>query len=261
MAASGRRPLRGRLRRRAADAGEVGGSRPGEPGGAPLHRRLDRAAAPDLRRARPGRRGGGGPPARCRWRPLAFWVGRPRAAVRCHHRRRRRHLAPPGLHRRPSCAPCSAPRACRARVSRRPGYRLVATWRTGGAGGPAAGGGPVRTVDRDPHGCAGRPCLRGRRRRRAVAGAAAPLPVGPRARAAAGGRAGGDGGVAAVRPARTIPPGGCRRCGWTAPAPAVHYRHVRGITTGMDVVWGLRARRTAAPTSPSCTSGPAPAGR
>jgi hypothetical protein len=24
-------------------------------------------------------------------------------------------------------------------------------------------------------------------------------------------------------------------------APAVHYRHVRGITTGMDVVWQLRA--------------------
>ncbi len=26
-------------------------------------------------------------------------------------------------------------------------------------------------------------------------------------------------------------------------APAVHYRHVRGITTGMDVVWRIEARR------------------
>ena len=54
----------------------------------------------------------------------------------------------------------------------------------------------------------------------------------------------GDGGLvemAAWRPFGPLnyPPGGSRRCGWTAPAPAVHYRHVRGITTGMDVVWRI----------------------
>ena len=45
-----------------------------------------------------------------------------------------------------------------------------------------------------------------------------------------------------------IPPGGSRRCGWTAAAPAVHYRHVRGVTTGMDVVWQIESGGRRRPT-------------
>ena len=87
-----------------------------------LFRDCDRVArravvVADLRRGRLG--------------PLAFWVGARAAPVRPGHGRRRHDLDPPRLHRRRSCAALLAAAGVRATVERRPGYRLVATWRPG----------------------------------------------------------------------------------------------------------------------------------
>ena len=94
----------------------------------------------------------------------------------------------------------------------------------------------MRTVDPTRMRAPAGPGLRGRGGRGALARAAAPLPLGAHAGAA------GDGGL--VEMAAWRPFGPVRYPTWWVSemwvdraAPAVHYRHVRGITTGMDVVW------------------------
>ena len=255
--AAGRRPLRGRLRRRAADPGEVGGPRAGEPGGAPLRPRsavrLFRTCDALARVGRGGRRSA----ARSRSAPLAFRVGARALRFDRDHRRRRHHLASAGATPPRELRALLAARRRAGRVSRRPGYRLVATWRTGGE---ATGRWPGEDRRSDPHARADRRVLRRRRRRRALARAAAPLPLGAHAGAAAGRRAGGDGRLAAVRPAQLSRPGGSRRCGSTAP----RRRCTTATSAASPPAWtwsGGSCRRATAPTSPSCTSGPARAGR
>ena len=100
---------------------------------------------------------------------------------------------------------------------------------------PDAHGGPVpssapRSTTRLPR----------RRRRGTLARAPAALSLGPLPGAAGRRRGGGDVGLPPVRSASTGRPGGCRRCGSTPARRAVRYRHVRGVTTGMDVEWTLR---------------------
>ena len=63
--------------------------------------------------------------------PLAFWVGARALAVRPRHGGGRHDLAPPGLHA-PAAARLLAAAGVAAIVERRPGYRLVATWRPEG---------------------------------------------------------------------------------------------------------------------------------
>ena len=85
-----------------------------------LFRACDRLARRGVDRGRPPAR-----PAR----PAGLLGRRARARLRPGHGGRRHHLAPARLHRRRAPRACSRPPACARIVERRPGYRLVATWR------------------------------------------------------------------------------------------------------------------------------------
>ena len=252
LAHARRDALRGRLRRRAAVPREVGGRRAGEPGGASPGRRLGGAAVPDLRPAGPPGRDRRRPPARPARAGSRSGSARALLRLRPRHGGGRHDLAPPRatppaeLARPAGGAPASA-----ARVERRPGYRLVATWRPRGAAD--ADGGP------DPDARAGGPGARrggrtwsaGRSCCRTTAGCAC----------SSGGATAGwwrwRPGGRSVR--STIPPGGSRRCGWTAP----RRRCTTATCAASRPAWtwcGGSSRRTAGPTSRSCTTGPGRAG-
>ena len=171
--------------------------------------------------------------------PLAFWVGA--RALRFDPVTVADGMTshPPRVYRRRSCARCSRAAGVAGTVDAPaglpPGRRLAAT------------AGVMRTVDRIRMRAPVDRVLEAAVRRRAVARAAAPLPLGADARAA------GDGGL--VEMAAWRPFGPLKYPTWWVSemwvdrgAPAVHYRHVRGITTGMDVVWQLRAGGRRRPT-------------
>ena len=123
-------PLRGGCAGAPPFRAQVGGRRAGEPGGPPPRRRLRHPSARGPATGWPGAASSCPISGAAGWLALAFWVGARVLRFDPLHAVRRPDLDPAGIHRRRAARPARVGRH-HGKVSRRPGYRLVATWSPG----------------------------------------------------------------------------------------------------------------------------------